>query len=130
MSWGPRRGMSDMHRSSRWPRRRRSDSRSSARDIRRTLETSPSTTLIAVPAGSGRLSDGLIIEASVVARLLGLRLLALDASVVVSPAEMRGRPPASAAPRTRPGAIGAGLATAERRIAEGAASLAAARAGG
>jgi hypothetical protein len=64
-----------------------------------------------------RTADGLLVEASVVARLLGLRLLSVNASVVVSPARVTGR--------LRAGPIGVRLLTAERFIDEGAASLAA-----
>ena len=59
------------------------------------------------------------------ARLLGLRLLGVEAAVVVAPAEMREA--AVPAPRLRPRPIGAGLAAAERCIDEGAAVLAASR---
>ena len=64
-----------------------------------------------------------MIEASVVGRLLGLRLLKVDAAVVVAPAELREA--ALPAPRIRPRPIGTGLTAAERYIAEGAATLAA-----
>jgi hypothetical protein len=82
-----------------------------------------------VPDGGGALSEGLVVEASVVARVFRVRLLELDASLVVAPADVQSRTPA-ARPRTRTGrpAIGAGLVAAERAIDEGAASLAASRA--
>jgi hypothetical protein len=111
-----------MQRSSRWPRRRRSDSRSTARATER-----GTANLIGVPDGGRQLSEGLVVEASVVARLFRIRLLAIDASLVISPAQVRGRSRA-ATPRARPRAIGAGLLAAERVIDEGAASLAASRA--
>ncbi|HWM09433.1 MAG TPA: hypothetical protein VNO82_08810 [Solirubrobacteraceae bacterium] len=62
------------------------------------------------------------------ARLLGIRLLALDAKLVVAPAEVKGRTRhlAGGAPR-RTRAIGAGLSAAERALSEGALSLAGAR---
>jgi hypothetical protein len=75
------------------------------------------------------------------ARLLGIRLLTLDANVVISPAEVTvpsarsndssHRPPArsSSLPPARSGAIGGGLAEAVRSIDEGAALLAEARNG-
>ena len=91
--------------------------------------------MTAIPDGTRQLSDGLIIDASVVARLLRIRLLTLDASVIVSPAEMqaphagdvpgRGISIQPAGSRGRPGRIGAGLAGAEQAIEEGAATLAA-----
>ena len=89
----------------------------------------------AIPDGTRQLSDGLVIDASVVARLLRIRLLSLDASVIVSPAEMklphagdvpgRGFSIQPAGPRGPPGRIGAGLEGAERAIEEGAVTLAA-----
>src|SRR5215207_2489406 len=113
--------MSATHRSSRRPSGRRSDSRSTARATERATAN-----LIAAPDGGRQLSEGLVVEASVVARLFGMRLLAIDASVVVSPAHVKGRSPA-ATPRLRSRTIGAALAAAERSIDEGEASLAAAR---
>jgi hypothetical protein len=83
--------------------------------------------LIAVPDAGERLSEGVVVEVSLVARLFRLRLLAVDASVVISPARANFRSPVVAT-HTRPRAIGAGLAAAERCIDEGAASLAASRA--
>jgi hypothetical protein len=124
MSWGPRRGVSAMRRSSRRRRGRRSDSRSTA-----PVTARPTTNLIAVPDDGGVLSDGLVVEASVVARLFRFRLLEIDASLVVAPADVRGRSPAvpprarqMLAPATAPRrshAIGAGLAAAERILDEG-----------
>jgi hypothetical protein len=103
---------------------------------------SPSTRLSAIPDGSRHLSEGLIVEARLVARLIGIRLLTIDAELIVSPAEMRnvraaagdltvGPPSATAlaAPPLRSRPIGAGLATAEQLIDEGAAALAASRTG-
>jgi hypothetical protein len=134
MSWGPRRGVSAMHRSSRRRSARRSDSRSTAHATART----PSTNLIAVPDGARPLSEGLVVEASVVARLLRIRLLAIDATLIVAPAHVQGRTRtaaqrfdatlAPAMPPTRGRAIGAGLAAAEQILNEGAASLATSRA--
>lgn len=72
------------------------------------------------------MSEGLVVEASVIARVFRIQLLAIEASVVVSPARVTGRSPA-VVPRTRSRTIGAGLAAAERIIDEGAASLTASR---
>lgn len=126
-----------MHRSSRWRRKRRSDWMSSAQARGRTLGASPTAAVTAIPDGTRQLSDGLVIDASVVARLLRVRLLTLDVSVIVSPAEMKvpraGHVPSRAIsiqparPRGRPGLIGAGLAGAEQAIKEGAVALAASR---
>ena len=108
---------------------------SSAHARRPTLGASPTAAVIPIPDGTRQLSDGLVIDASVVARLLRIRLLTLEASVIVSPAEMQ-VPHADDVPgraisiqpagsRGRPGRIGAGLAGAEQAIEEGAATLAA-----
>lgn len=115
--------MNAMRRSSRWRRGRRSDSRSTAPATERAT-----TNLIAVPDARRPLSDGLVVEASVVARLFRVRLLAIDASVVISPARVHGRVPAVRRDTHR--RIGAGLVAAERFIDEGASSLATARATG
>jgi hypothetical protein len=109
-----------MRRSSRWRRGRRDDSRSTASAI----ERAP-TSLIAVPDRDGQLSEGLLVEASIVARLLRVRLLAIDARLIVSPARVKGatRPSHTLSRRS----IGAGLTAAERFLDEGAVSLAASR---
>ena len=78
----------------------------------------------AIPDGARRLADGLIIEACIVARLLGVRLLRVEATVVVSPAEMLSDARDSAGSRP----IGARLAAAQRQIDEGATRLQASRA--
>jgi hypothetical protein len=116
--------MNAMRRSSRWRRGRRSDSRSTAPATERAT-----TNLIAVPNADRPLSEGLVVEASVVARVFRIRLLAVDARVVISPAHVHGQSPA-VPPRTQRRAIGARLVAAERFIDEGASSLAASRAAG
>jgi len=78
-----------------------------------------------------------VAEASIVARLLRLRLLTLDATVVMSPAAVMapaGRPRAAAplldGPRSPPAPaapVGRRLALAARAVDESAAALAAAR---
>jgi hypothetical protein len=91
--------------------------------------------LTAIPDRRRRPSDGLVVEASIVARLLGIRLLKLDATVVIVPADVTAppsarhgsRPPTRARssdlPPARSGTVGGGLADAVRRIDEGAAIL-------
>ena len=77
-----------------------------------------------------RRSQGVLVEASVLARLLGLRLLRLEATVVLVPADVSpGRPPVRSArvPRARSDAVGGALARAVRSIDEGAELLADAR---
>src|SRR5215208_3192774 len=97
-----------MNRSSLRPRRRRSGSRTSARV---TGWTAP--TAAAIPGGENRVSDGLVIQAHVTARLLGIRLLRVEADVIVSPADTRARSTTVAvgAPTraTRPRSVGARL---------------------
>jgi hypothetical protein len=97
------------------------------------------------------LNDGILVQASVLARVLGVRLLTLDTTVVLVPADIqvsspvghdgsgsawrRGQTarttarPARAAP-TRPGARRHGLADAVRSINEGAEALATTRGDG
>ena len=48
-----------------------------------------------------RTSDGLLVEASIVARLLGIRLLTLDATVALVPAEVTARTPSRGASPAR-----------------------------
>jgi hypothetical protein len=43
-----------------------------------------------IPPSSRQLSDGLLIETSVLARLLGIKLLTLEGTVVLSPAQLQG----------------------------------------
>jgi hypothetical protein len=74
--------------------------------------------------GSTRDAGELLVEARIVARLLGIRLLTIDASVIVVPARLNGR---AAGEMVAPHAIGTGLAAAERLLGDGAASLAASR---
>jgi hypothetical protein len=51
-----------------------------------------------VPGTTTRLSEGVALKASVVARLLGVRLLTLDATVLVAPAEIAGAAAGPASP--------------------------------
>jgi hypothetical protein len=91
--------------------------------------------LRAVLNRNGRLSEGMLVEASILARLLGMKVLKLDASVLVVPAEAE--PVTSAArdgdqrlPTRRRGAEKGrrqGLEVAVRNLDEGAAILAEAR---
>jgi hypothetical protein len=84
-----------------------------------------------VPDGRRRLADGLVIDAAVVARLLGVRLLRIEAAVGVAPARID--PPSAVPPGLRPvpvaRPIGTGLALARGYLEDGAVSLAASRAG-
>jgi hypothetical protein len=100
----------------------------------------PPVVLDAAPARRRRLSDGVLLEASVLGRVLGVRILTLRATVVLAPADVtaasadrdgprrvEARPSRAALPRRRTG--GRELAEAVRRIDEGAELLAEARRG-
>ena len=87
-----------------------------------------------------RLSEGALVEASVRARLLGIPLLRLDATIVLAPAEVTalssaryelpGRTRARSVLPTRSGPAEPGLAEAVRSINEGAELLAQVRRNG
>ena len=47
-----------------------------------------STRPLVIPDSSKRLSDGVVVQGSVLARLLGVKLLTLDATLLVSPAQL------------------------------------------
>jgi hypothetical protein len=102
-----------MRRSSRQRIEPRSDSRRTANGTGRT----PTQHLVAIPDGGGRLAEGLLVEGSLVARLLGVRLLAIDARLVVAPARLKALPGAGPGmPRARPHAVGVKLVAAERLL--------------
>jgi hypothetical protein len=96
--------------------------------------------LMATPDRRRRLSEGVLVDASIRARLLGIRLLTIDAIVVLAPADVTVpsvaahdpprrasvRPP-SGISRNRSAATGHGLAEAVRSINEGVELLAEAR---
>jgi hypothetical protein len=97
--------------------------------------------LTAVPSRRKRLSDGVLVEALVLGRVLGMRILTLRASVVLAPAEVTSPtsadraalPPAARPPGLVPArrpVAGRRLAEAVRRIDEGAELLADARRNG
>ena len=121
--------MNVMRRSSRSPKGRRSDWTSSARVTPRAVGATTPVALTAVPRRKRRPTDGVLIEASILARLLGIRLLTLDATVVLVPADVTGPSPASRDSRVR-ASTGRGLAEAVRSINEGAELLAEARRNG
>jgi hypothetical protein len=95
--------------------------------------------LTAIPDRSWSLADGVLVEAVLRARLLGVRLLKIDATAVLAPADITARSPvahdvrvrssarSSANSPPRSGAAGQGLAQAVRRIDEGAKLLAESR---
>ena len=97
-------------------------------------------TLTAIPDRAGRLSDGVLLQATIWARFLGIRILTVDTTVVISPADIdaasatRTRPPTRASPRparvspTSARRAAPGLAAAVRNLDEGAELLARSRA--
>ena len=90
--------------------------------------------------GARRPSDGILIQASILARLLGLRLLTLDATITLVPAEVTapssvardhpGITPRRGSPAARRRAAGGDLARAVETIGEGEQLLAQARLNG
>ena len=102
----------------------------------RTLATTGPVALTAIPDRRRRLSDGVLVDASIQARLLGLRLLTVDASIALVPADVRPASPAAFPPAEHPGprspapaprrsvAAGPRLAQAVRSINEAAEVLA------
>jgi hypothetical protein len=102
----------------------------------RTVETTAPVLLNAIPDRRRHLSDGALVDASIQARLLGLRLLTVNATIVLAPADVTGLSPAAhplperpaprpsrAVPR-RSAAAGPRLAQAVRSINEAAEVLA------
>ena len=85
--------------------------------------SSPPANLIAVPDDGRPLSEGFLVEASIVARLLRFRLLAIDAKLVVTPARAQRRTRTPVSQRTRGRRIGIGLAAAERMLDDGTAGV-------
>ena len=95
--------------------------------------------LMAIPDRRRRLSEGVLVDASLRARLLGIRLLTIDATVVLAPADVTALSPVAHDPpqrtsvrsarisRNRSAATGHGLAEAVRSINEGVELLAEAR---
>jgi hypothetical protein len=93
---------------------------------------------MAIPDRRRRLSEGVLVEAGIRARLLGIRLLTIDATVVLAPADftvpsVAGHDPSQRAPRSsgisrnRSAATGHRLAEAVQSINEGMELLAATR---
>jgi hypothetical protein len=92
---------------------------------------------MAIPDRRRRLSEGVLVEARIRARLLGIRLLTIDATVVLAPADVTGPsvaahdPPqrasvrSSGTSRNRSATAGHGLAEAVQSINEGMELLAA-----
>src|SRR4051794_23283805 len=101
MSSAPGPGVSAMSRSSTGWRARLRDSSSSVPATPHSHETTAPLAVTATPDRRRRLSDGVLVDASIHARLLGLRLLTLDASVVLVPAEVSATPRAAPAPARR-----------------------------
>ena len=131
-------GMSATGRSSRELRERRNGPRRSAHVGVPDVRGRTPVVLTAVPDRGKQLSHGVLIEGSVLARLMGIRLLTLDATVVLVPADVstprsvphrpvRAPVPSDAATGRRSRATGTRLADAVRSLNEGADLLAQAR---
>jgi hypothetical protein len=106
------------------------------RAIRRRAATTAPGLPIRAGDGHGRLSHGVLVEASVLARLLGLRLLTVEVTALLAPAELRAGPavrderagaPKPVAPVRRTAGARHGLAGAVRDLDESARLLAQAR---
>lgn len=54
--------------------------------------------VLATPSGSGRLSEGVVVETDIVATLLGVRALRLQGTVVLAPADVRADPAGGGVP--------------------------------
>ena len=105
----------------------------------RALRATAPLELMAIPDRRRRLSEGVLVDASIRARLLGIRLLTIDATVVLAPADVTAPSDAAHDPPRRPSvrpsgisrnrsaATGHGLAEAVRSINEGVELLAEAR---
>lgn len=90
MSWAPERDVTVMFRLRSGRRGPRIDlTRSAPAATRHTRAAITPPMLSAVPDEHRRLSHGVLVRASVLARVLGLRLLALDATITLAPARVR-----------------------------------------
>jgi hypothetical protein len=99
--------------------------------IREAREGGALRTRVVVAPSRTRLSGGALVEASILARVLGLRLLTLDATVAIVPADVaRPSEPPPRPTSSRSPAVGRGLADAVQSINEGAKLLADARRNG
>ena len=77
-----------MNRFAWWRRRRHDGSRSTALGERSRLGSIPRPTAAVLPDGDGQLSDGVVIETRLKARLFGAPVLRVDGTVVVSPGRL------------------------------------------
>ena len=105
----------------------------------RALRATAPLELMATPDRRRRLSEGVLVDASIEARLLGIRLLTIDATVVLAPADVTAPsvaahdPPqrasvlSSGTSRSRTAITGHRLAEAVQSINEGMELLAATR---
>jgi hypothetical protein len=76
--------------------------------------------LTAVPGRGRRLSDGILVRATILARVLGIRILTLDATVVLAPAQITGeRSAPTSSPRAITSARSSGVSLRARPAAHG-----------
>ena len=79
-----------MNRSGRWRNRRRNGSRPTApTEPWPPLRTSGGTgTALLLPDGSSQLSDGVVVETRLLARLFGVRILRVEGTILLSPGRL------------------------------------------
>jgi hypothetical protein len=70
------------------------------------------------PDAASHLSDGVVVETRLVARLLGLRILRVDGVVHLAPARLERWPTAAEGPGAEGHQLGEGLARASRLLAD------------
>lgn len=103
-----------MSRSTGWLGRRRRGSSRTARVVRSHRGSPPGWTRSSLrPDGDSRLSDGVVVETHLLARLLGIRLLRVDGVVLLAPGRLEAPVPTWTAPAA---VIGADLDEAARLI--------------
>lgn len=105
--------------SSRVARRRRSRRTARRGAWRRASPSSLTTGTALAPDGDGHLSEGVLVETHLLARLLGVRLLRVDGVVTVAPAHIAPSPvDPRAVPITSTMELGAGLEHAAHLLRE------------
>jgi hypothetical protein len=74
---------------------------------------------ILAPATGSHLSDGVVVQTQLVARLLGVRLLRVEGVVHLAPARLECRDPARRPPQEAERAVGADLVRASQLLEDG-----------
>ena len=108
-----------MSRSGRWRRRRPSEWSRTARTGHWRVESITGGAAPLSADGTSELTDGIVVRTQLLGRLLGLRLLRIDGTVLVSPAHpVNPSRPAPARPAEPARAAGSDLAEAARLLRE------------